>query len=205
MSCGSLLTSPLVSAALFPPSPSCPALPERAARPCPSAHALWWPRNLWRCCWEATSGPSWWTCRPFCRSLGPLSKAPGVGTHIETHVWTKPNWFCRILRRTAAAGKHARSFVSIWGSHGQNKRPFMSSNGRFTTGAQTLTIWQRHLFSLTSFSSERFSMMSASASAPSWSCLLASLKEKRVCFEKMKSDIEQPSPVAGIAWHKTLC
>lgn len=49
-------------------------------------------------------------------------------------------------------------------------------NCHHLTGADTLTIWQRHLFSFTSFSNDRFSMMSASARAPSWSCLLASLQ-----------------------------
>lgn len=43
----------------------------------------------------------------------------------------------------------------------------------------TLTIWQRHLFSFTSFSRDRCSMMSASANAPSLSCLLASLREEK--------------------------
>lgn len=38
---------------------------------------------------------------------------------------------------------------------------------RRAAAAEALTIWQRHLFSLTSFSRDRFSMMSASASAPS--------------------------------------
>lgn len=191
------LTSPLVSAALFPPWPSCPALPERAARLCPSARAPWWPRSLWRCCWGATSGPSWLTCQTFCHTLERQSMAPGNiywGTRLnnaklilrdtlnesscQTTCYLNLS-FAKESMNCSQKNKTSLAFCLYMEKPQLKQRPFMSFNCCSTTGAQTLTIWQRHLFSLTSFSNERFSMMSASASAPSWSCLLASLKAKR--------------------------